>query len=122
MSKRTVCKEVCHECPFAARVPGWLGHYEDPDELLQLVRVEQEFPCHMRVDYDSEEWQTEQWDAPRCRGYFAMARRMAKSFRNPEVEALRNQVERDEVPTPQEFLRIHREGMHSPSTDERNRS
>ena len=44
MPTRTYPKQPCHECPFIAKIPGWLGSYDDPHQLIELILAEQEMP------------------------------------------------------------------------------
>ncbi len=106
---RTYPNTPCHECPYIGKVPGWIGRYDDPQQFIDMVRAEQEMPCHSAVDYEDEAWQVKQWDAPRCVGQLMMANRMVKRFRDPEIAEHQDSVGKAPL-DPDELVEIHTKG------------
>lgn len=111
MSKRKYPDEPCRACPYIGRAPGWIGAYDDPQEFIELIRGEQEMPCHSAVDYAADNWEVAQWDAPRCLGQLMMANRMAKRFRDPSVAAKQDTCGKADL-GPVELVDLHRNDLH----------
>lgn len=95
-----ICKAICKSCPFArASIPGWLGEYRDPQHFLAVhFKLEELNPCHMTVDYDNPNWDTdlESDSSPvrACRGQQIFMRNTCK---RPRGWSLDESVEPDHV-------------------------
>lgn len=83
--------EPCAQCPLRKRcAAGWLGSYT-PELIVEQIRLEVPFPCHMTINYEDPEWRLsifiEDTKVQACAGYLIMMRKMAKLPRDPEVLA-----------------------------------
>jgi hypothetical protein len=86
-------KKMCKECPWRKNAPaGWLGDAA-PEEFVHLIRRDVKLPCHAKIDYDDEDWQSNIEDAPYCAGALLATRKMCKLPRNPEHAKMVKEVE-----------------------------
>lgn len=107
--------KLCKECPFrTASAPGWIGGYEDPQEIADIVLGDGRFPCHLEVNRLVEEgkrFTKAASEAPVCSGSAAMLSNMLKLSRNPAVAAKQREVGKraDVFPNPTAFCEHHRQ-------------
>lgn len=100
----------CKQCPWRKdSAPGWLGS-SSPLEFLQQSEAELRMPCHLHVDYESEDWQTKQASAPQCVGRAVHFKNRFKTPRNTEL--IKADAVYDSVFTnPQDFIDHHSRGL-----------
>jgi hypothetical protein len=82
-------EDPCRQCPFRTKAAaGWLGSYT-PDTILQHIFDETPFPCHITVDYESDDWRETIFAADTkvqaCSGFLIMMRKFAKLPRDYET-------------------------------------
>lgn len=71
-------KKPCGECPFRRKsLPGYLGA-NDVSDFSSMAMSEQHMPCHSLVDYEDDNWQTEQEQVEGCAGRSIMWRNQCK--------------------------------------------
>lgn len=80
----------CRECPFFARVRGWIGSHDNAIEFHEIARADQAMACHMTVNGESD-------DAPdnkqhQCAGQALYMNAMCKMSRNPEMAAFQKRM------------------------------
>jgi hypothetical protein len=90
-------KEACPECPFRkTATPGWLGAASSPEEFLgPHYHGTTRLPCHMQVDWESENAQLLAQQAPLCRGFLHFVKNSCKRLDNQEMQIAANTVEPD---------------------------
>lgn len=87
------CKVPCVECPFRKdSTQGWLADY-NPKQLHTLVMSEQPFPCHLT--HQEEVLFQDAYKLPLCKGALAYMRKNAKSPRNPELNKIVQEIDRE---------------------------
>ena len=73
-------KKPCGQCPFRKdSLKSYLGGFS-VEKTLEVAKSEQEFQCHKTRETDNTK---------ECVGRVLFATKICKSFRNPELEALR---------------------------------
>lgn len=99
-------KTPCRECPWRkASAPGWLGA-DTPEGFVATSEAEVRMPCHLHVDYESDDWEEQAADAPQCAGRAIHFANRCKMPRNPEL--LKLPPDRENVFTfPAEFIEHH---------------
>lgn len=45
-------KKPCRECPFFAKVRGWIGNHKNAIEFHEIARNDQAMACHMAAKDD----------------------------------------------------------------------
>jgi len=76
---------ICAQCPFRrTSAPGYLGS-DTPERFIDATLSENDMPCHMAVDYDDEDWESDLEDIPRCAGSLVFFRNNCKLPRTPEL-------------------------------------
>ena len=101
----------CRECPFRREsLPGYLGA-DNPRHFVALAMSDEQMPCHLTVDYESDDWreQAEQ-EGTQCSGRAIFLANQFKLTRNREV----GRLPRDVVSVfqwPHEFLAHHEGGI-----------
>lgn len=79
----------CAQCPFTRRGSrGWIGPYRSTMELHEAGVHEAGYPCHVSQKETSEGGRPFQ-EAHQCVGAIMYASNAFKSYRTPEMEALR---------------------------------
>lgn len=78
----------CKECPYLALVAGWIGAHESAMDFHQIVRNDQEFPCHMTTEAYQGKPVTEQ----HCAGYAMYMNADCKVSNNPNIYLLQEKV------------------------------
>lgn len=54
-------KTPCAQCPFRTTAPkGYLGA-SAAEDFLDMTLKDTEVPCHMAIDYNLDDWETEQF-------------------------------------------------------------
>lgn len=105
-----MCNKPCKECPWRKdSIPGWLGD-STPLEFLQLNESEQHMPCHLTVDYESDDWEELVQDAPACAGRLVHLKNRCKQPMDPSLAEAMKGVEADHDKIffdPSEFFRHH---------------
>jgi len=101
----------CGDCPFRKNsLPGWIGNWSDPEELLSASQSEAGFPCHTSFD-NSELTVQEACDSPKvhvCVGSLQMSRNSFKMYRNPILAAWAKLVGKSEsVLSDWDFVKHH---------------
>lgn len=79
-------KEPCVECPFRrTALPGWLGDHKTSQEIIEMIRFDGFFPCHMKVTAlaDRIAWEEAVVRAPHCAGALAFMNNTHKLSRDP---------------------------------------
>lgn len=108
--------KACTQCPYRKDSwPGWLGSGTPESFAHGAVadHLDEEFPCHVAINYEEPDWKTKQYpDAPLCAGALAMCANNCKRPHDPERAALVREVGQDpEVfAWPHEFIAHHKEG------------
>lgn len=96
----------CRECPFRRKsMPGYVG-MDTPDGFLATTMADHRMPCHLKVDYESETWESDQHAAPECAGAATFFANLCKRSRDPN----RMRIPADCVNVfarPEEFLAHH---------------
>lgn len=76
----SVTKRPCGQCPFRKdSAKGYLGGFT-VEQTLEVAKSEQEFQCHKTRETDNTK---------ECVGRLLFATKTCKSFKDPELEALR---------------------------------
>ena len=102
-------KKMCKQCPFRKNsAQGWLGDYT-ASEIIQVIRNEEHFYCHSKVDYDKEDWKDTLDGKPHCAGALQMSKNMCKMPREKSHgEAVRNiVVEGNHIGSVEKFIKHH---------------
>lgn len=104
-------KTPCKECPFRrVSIPGYLGA-SNPTEFIESTLHGVDMPCHLDIDYEQEDWETEQLPlAARCAGSLIFLRNNCKLVHeNPVLMDAVKQVDRNEdvFSFRQEFVAHH---------------
>ena len=87
------CKVPCKECPFRKdSMKGWLADYT-PMQLHSFVMSESPFPCHMT--HQEEVSFKDAAELPLCNGALSYMRKNAKSPRDPELNKLVQEIDRE---------------------------
>lgn len=107
-------KKPCKECPFRrASAPGWIGSHEHVQEIIDTVRADQRFPCHLQVntamEEDGEDFVTAALLADVCVGSAQFLNNQLKMSRHPDVVAAQRRVGKnpDVFTTPAEMVAHH---------------
>lgn len=92
-------KNPCKECPFRKdSPPGWIGTHSSAQEIVDIVKHDQYFPCHMKVDYNDPDWKDKITEKPHCVGGLAFMNNSCKVSRDPVIAAMQKDVgRRDDV-------------------------
>lgn len=89
-------KKPCRECPFRRdSASGWIGSHEHVQEIIDTVRADQRFPCHMQVNElmeDGEDFNAATMIASVCVGSAQFLSNQLKMSRHPDVVAVQRQV------------------------------
>jgi hypothetical protein len=98
MTERRCVKQACKECPFRrASIPGWLG--ESSGKPMEFIgphwQADLPLPCHLTVNWESDNSQGRAAEAPLCFGLLTMMKNSAKMPRDPELAAAVRSVERN---------------------------
>lgn len=100
------CKKPCVECPFRIdSAKGYLGGFSIEDTMLTALS-DGDFKCHLTRETDNEK---------HCAGRLLFAKKSAKSFRDRDMDNLKNEIAalnpnyRDEVLAAWEFKKHHNE-------------
>lgn len=103
---RPCVKKPCRECPFRREsLPGYLGA-DTPEGFIATTMADVPMPCHLTVDYESDDWEEQAAEAPLCAGALIMFSNMAKLSRDRNRPRL--PADRENVFTfPHEFLKHH---------------
>lgn len=96
------CSKPCPECPYRkTSLRGWLGEsWSNPQRFLTQLDIPQLHPCHMSVEWDSDEIEDEidLDDKPICAGAIHFMNNSFKRSRYPEVLVLQEKLGKsDEV-------------------------
>lgn len=83
-------KKPCKECPYMARVKGWIGSHESPMEFHDLVKHDVRMACHMTVNQCDDNSVKEV--KHHCAGYALYMNAMCKMSTDPEMAELQNEV------------------------------
>ena len=79
-----VCDKPCKECPFRVNsAPGWIGPYETPQDLLELIQYERPFPCHLTMGSDEDNGKA--MEEILCKGSVLYMRKMGKLPRSADL-------------------------------------
>lgn len=117
----------CSECPFRKKfASGWLGEHETSQEIIDLIRHDQKFPCHVQVnaikdhlmaDADEDDvltisenqaYRQATREASHCVGALAFMKNTGKLSRDPQIAMLQQQVgKRDDCFNSAEQMRKH---------------
>ena len=102
----------CVECPFSRKsIPGWLGSSGNAEDFLKSLNGgETRLPCHLCVDWNSEDLELSIQNARVCEGYLIYLRNQMKAPRNIDLmrETRRVTPNRDSVfSSPGEFIDHH---------------
>ena len=89
-------KTPCNECPFRrASAPGYLGD-ASPAEFIEAALSEHHMPCHCSIDYEKEDWISEQYpQSSFCAGSLIFLRNTCKLPMDPILREARVTVEQD---------------------------
>lgn len=102
----TTLKAPCKACPWRKNsAAGWLGA-STPVEFLQQSEAETQMPCHLHVDYDSDDWRQQADKAPQCAGRAVHFANRCKRPRNPDLITLPSNYQ-EVFSNPQEFITHH---------------
>jgi hypothetical protein len=90
-------KEPCSECPFRKNsLPGWLGPYANPLELVTIINNETHFACHLTMDSDDlEDADTSKYRY--CRGALQFMIKNGKLPRDHKLAELRKLCKNDDI-------------------------
>lgn len=108
-----VVSNVCRECPFKRdAAPGWLGaaSFKPVEFLAPHWANDVPLPCHLQIDWDSENSAETLREAHLCKGYLTMLANQHKLPRDTEQAELVNitMPDRDNVFAHQlEFVKHH---------------
>lgn len=85
-------RKPCKECPYRKdSMPGYLGESSyNPNEFLSQLELPNLHPCHMQVDWDSEENNIDKADV--CAGAMQFCKNTMKMLRNPSLEKIRQKM------------------------------
>lgn len=73
----------CRECPFKnTSLKGYLGGFSN-EETKSIALSESVFECHLTRETGNEK---------HCAGRFLFAKKSCKSFRDEELESIKNEV------------------------------
>jgi hypothetical protein len=91
--------DPCQQCPFRKGcAAGWLGSYT-PDMIFQHIMSEVPFPCHITVNYETDNWRetifADDTKVQACAGFLIMTRKFAKLPRDAEFGEHAMRVNRD---------------------------
>lgn len=112
-------KQACKECPYKrTSLPGWLGtaSFEaDPGSAFLDPHWNGEIPhpCHLTVNWTSDNAQEQAQDQPLCFGFLTMMKNAGKLPRDPEFAKHVIAMERDTenfFSFPHEFKAYHNQG------------
>ena len=98
-------KKPCSECPFVkGSLQGWLGPWTAPNFIRQLMSEDGQM-CHSTITEDGVITPGTQI----CTGGLICANKSAKSYRNPDLRKLQEEVGKDDnVMTAFEFKQYHK--------------
>lgn len=101
---------MCKECPFKkGSAPGWLGPWQKPQDLVEFVLSENEFPCHMTMGDDDVDVMPEHETV--CTGSVLFANKSFKLFRSgmlrDEQQRLKGSSEAENTMDRFEFIQHH---------------
>ncbi len=80
----------CRECPFLAKVRGWIGGHASALDFHELVHADARMPCHMTSNMEHEEVQDGK--EHHCAGYAMYMNAMCKKSRDPQMAAFQDKV------------------------------
>jgi len=87
-----VMKTPCEQCPFRKNsLPGWLGPYENAQELLNVINAEIHFMCHMTLGQDDDD-EVDESKMKYCKGALLFMINNGKLPRDKELMKLRNEA------------------------------
>lgn len=99
-------KKPCAECPWRkTSAKGWLGA-STPVEFIQQSEAETQMPCHLHVDYESDNWQEEALEAPQCAGRAIHFANRGKRPQNPALITMPANYQ-EVFSNPQDFVTHH---------------
>lgn len=91
-----VMKTPCEQCPFRKNaLPGWLGPYENAQELLNVINGEIHFMCHMTLGADDEE--VDETKMKYCKGALLFMINNGKMPRDRKLAELRNKAKGEDL-------------------------
>mgnify|MGYP001618446155 CR=1 FL=1 len=80
-------KKACNECPFRkTSLPGYLGPWPGPNELLDQAFSETGFVCHKTIVRDERTLQFKEKKFRLCAGSLICANKTSKIFRDPATQ------------------------------------
>ena len=94
-------KEPCHACPYVGKMPGWIGAHETAQDFVDVVRADQQFPCHETVAANHARHQhrcNADGTVPltgkeqHCAGYALFMNKMCKVSRDPDMAAMQKRL------------------------------
>lgn len=82
-------RKACGECPFRrASLQGYVGS-DTPERFVAVsLSALTPMPCHMEIDYEQEDWETQLPHVHQCTGHAIFLSNTAKRSDNPEVKKL----------------------------------
>lgn len=107
------CKKPCSDCPFRKNsLPGWLGDYENAQDLHNLVMTQEApFPCHLtHEDEDISFTEAGNEDHPLCAGALLYMRKAFKLPRNKVIAEISKSLdikEMENILSVPEFFKHH---------------
>jgi hypothetical protein len=84
--------KMCAECPFRKdSAKGWLGPWDDSDEIINQSQNESGLACHMRIEHE-ENGEVSYDDTHVCVGSMAYANATCKVYRAPTLREAQKKV------------------------------
>ena len=91
----------CRECPYTARMKGWIGGHGTAMDFHDLAKNDHPMPCHMTVDYDGE---GKGHDSQQCAGQAHYMNSMCKVSRLPDLKEMQGRIRLLNIKTPDDLL------------------
>lgn len=87
-------KATCKECPFRKdSIKGYLGEASyDPETFLEQLEFRQPIPCHMTVNWQSDNFVNEMRKAPACIGALQFMNNSCKLSRFKKIMDLQDKA------------------------------
>ena len=91
-------KTPCKECPYRIdSAPGYLGNTTGrPERFLQQLDLQFLHPCHLQVDWESEDADDQILEAETCIGALQFMNNSCKSHRNSFIRDQQKEAGKNE--------------------------